>query len=442
MLPESLKSLVRFSFIGIGDLLWARESRSTPASIALEQYINGRIAFDLLVQEQAKPHHIPKQATLSFSGKLENGDQVVVKGMMTENRIIKTQSGDEKLQGYILAPGYVEIVHGDVATDAFQTATCELINLPLLGHGPVEIVLPEATVKLSEVDDYKFIRQVMSALKSTGILCKMEINFKTPATESEIDDLISSLCGLLSLSQRTHVWCVSKKLQGSNGEKWLYQEPIFPYFRPSRPLIPVDHLGEFITRSLDNYKKECTKWNLGLAQDYYLQSMVLLSAWPQALGFFTALETLKQAYIQQNGTSIERYVSEGKFKKRDISDKVLSLLCDEFPEFAYLRDNKEVAEIDTIKSKVGELNRRAYKTILKKMFAQLNLQVSEDELSRLVKFRNDIIHRGMPKDNSDSEAFENGLHFASLVEKVLLAILDYHGTVEYYHQGISVVSQR
>lgn len=439
MLPESLKSIVRSSFVGTGDLLWARDSRSTPASIVLEQYINGRIACDLLVQEEAKPHHVPNHATLSFSGKLENGDQVVIKGMRTENRIIKMQSGDEKLQGYVLAPGYVEIVHGDVATGPFQTATCELINLPLLGHGPVEVVLPEATVKLSEVDDYMFIKRVMSALKSTGILCKMEINFKTPATESEIDDLISLLCGLLSLSQRTHVWCVSKKLQGSNGEKWLYQEPIFPYFRPSRPLIPVGHLGEFITHSLGNYKKEYKKWNLGLAQDYYLQSMVLLSTWPQALGFFTALETLKQAYIQQNGSSIERYVSEGKFKKHDISDKVLSLLYAEFPEFAHLRDSKEVAEIDTIKSKVGELNRRAYKTILKKMFAQIDLQIAEDELARLVKFRNDIIHRGMPKGASYDKAFENSLYFASLVEKVFLAILDYPGPVEYYHQGISLI---
>lgn len=436
MLPESLKSIVRSSFAAAGDLLRERESQSTSASILLDQYVNGRIAFDLLIQEQAKPHRIPKRAASSFLGKLENGDQVIVKGMMTENRIIKKQSGEEKLQGYVLSPGYVEIVHGDVATDAFQTATCELINLPLLGHGPVEIVLPEATVKLSEVDDYKFIRQVMSALKSTGILCKMEISFNTPATDSEIDDLISSLCGLLSLSQRTHVWCVSKKLQGSNGEKWLYQEPIFPYFRPSRPLIPVDHLGEFITRLLDNYKKEYTKCNLGLVQDYYLQSMVLLSAWPQALGFFTALETLKQAHIHQSGASIERYVSEGKFKKQDISDKVVTLLCNELPEFAHLHDNKQDAEIDTIKSKVGELNRRAYKTILKKMFAQLNLQVPEDELSRLVKFRNDIIHRGMPKDNSYGEAFENGLLFASLVEKVMLAILDYHGVLEYYHEGI------
>jgi hypothetical protein len=228
-------------------------------------------------------------------------------------------------------------------------------------------------------------------------------------------------------------------VQGSHGEKWRYQEPLFTYFRPSRPLIPVDHLGEFITRSLGNYKKEYARWNLGLAQDYYLQSMVLLSAWPQALGFFTALETFKQAYIQQNGASIERYVSEGKFKKHDISDKVLSLLYAEFPEFAHLRDNKEVAEIDTIKSKVGELNRRPYKTILKKMFAQLNLQVVEDELARLVKFRNDIIHRGMPKDDSYDKAFENSLHFASLVEKVFLAILDHPGPVEYYHQGVSLI---
>lgn len=439
MLPESMKSIVRSSFVAVGDLLWARESRSTAASITLEQYVNGRVAFDLLIQEQAKPHRILKQATLSFSGKLENGDQVIVKGMMTENRIIKTQSGDEKLQGYVLAPGYVEIIHGDVATGAFQTATCELINLPLLGRGPVEIGLPEATVMLSEVDDYKFIRQVMSALKSTGILCKLEITFKTPATESEIDDLVALLCGLLSLSQRTHVWCVSRKLQGSHGEKWRYQEPIFPYFRPSRPLIPVDHLGEFITHSLDNYKKEYTRWNLGLAQDYYLQSMVLLSAWPQALGFFTALETLKQAYIQQSGASIERYVTGNKFKQHDITDKVLSLLYDEFSEFARLRDNNEVAEIDTIKSKVGEFNRRAYKTILKRMFAQLGFQVAEDELSRLVKFRNDIIHRGMPKDASYDKAFENSLHFASLVEKVLLAILDYQSPVEYYHQGVSLI---
>lgn len=93
-------------------------------------------------------------------------------------------------------------------------------------------------------------------------------------------------------------------------------------------------------------------------------------------------------------------------------------------------------EIDALKSKVGEPNRRAYKIILKKLFDHLKLQVSEDELSRLVKFRNDIIHRGMPRGDSLSESFEDSLQFASLVEKVLLAILDYHGTVEYYHEGI------
>jgi hypothetical protein len=125
---------------------------------------------------------------------------------------------------------------------------------------------------------------------------------------------------------------------------------------------------------------------------------------------------------------------------------VLDILSQEFLEYAKLmetdkddqetRQNKKM-EVQTIKSKVGELNRRAYKLLLKKMFNNINLEINDEELNSLVSLRNDIIHKGTPRDGNDPHIYTGSYLFGSLIEKVFLALLGYQGDKEYYHEGIT-----
>ncbi|TET24469.1 MAG: hypothetical protein E3J73_08210 [Candidatus Bathyarchaeum sp.] len=190
---------------------------------------------------------------------------------------------------------------------------------------------------------------------------------------------------------------------------------------------------------------------MGEAQEHYIQSMQIYSMWSQSLGFFTALETLKAAFLRKpERKNFEHYVSKGRFQKKKISAKVIHILCENFEEFRELLGNGQNEELDdeqkatkelekqTLKSKVGELNRRAYKLILRSMFEELQVTVEDNDLKQLVDLRNRIIHYGSPdyeKGISPSNAGEAVSKFCGLLlERSLLAILGYEGDFNRYDQ--------
>lgn len=144
-------------------------------------------------------------------------------------------------------------------------------------------------------------------------------------------------------------------------------------------------------------------------------------------------------------------MKSGEFKKEKVHRDIIGFLQGKFTEFDDIftdnpgdddtRKRQKETERSVIKSRIGEINRRGYRLILEGMFHFLSVDVDNDDLTSLVKFRNQIIHNGIPdyKDDPDMrQAARNVTSFCDIVEKVLLAILGYEGKVELYSQSLII----
>ena len=445
-MDKSLDSLSRKTFNGTGFLTSAQGSVKLACAVKLSQLFNGRIAFEIDIEGKNRTRRGKRE--FDFFGTLSDGRQLNVKGLIVETIVHHLHNGSATWKGFLNNPGYFEISTLANSLD-FVRVSCEVTNVPLYGFGPIEINVSSDKIVLYGVPDYNNSRHLMSALKTGGILSNIDIVFSHPKVEEEADRYIRKICGLLTLSQRAHVWHTEYHMKNASGVtvKSHYEEPVFVYSRPSRPLIPVESLESFVRTSLDNYEIAFSEWNLGEAQDFYIQAMSLTSAWSISLGFFTTLEALKNAFLHQPGREIpESYVPPQKFNAKSIFETLcasydeLKVLADDEKDTSQQKNDKQ-AERENIKSKIVDINRRAYKSILRNMFQKLGMTVDNKDLKNLVDLRNQIIHSGSPNYEKgpwkiSKEAFQWACKFGGLVERTFLAILHYNGEFEPYDQSV------
>ena len=452
-MAESWNGLLLKSFIGKGNLMCEQQPANTIAgTIWLAQLFNGRIAFEIQVQEELGNYlHRPRCEWCDFDGQLDDGRHLAITKLRVETSNHNPSNTLTTLEGFVYRPGCVEITAPGIKSTSVENLSCEVTNLSLYQRGEVAIASQHAQVVIHRIPDYTKIRRLMSGIRTGAILSQVDIAFPQPVAEEESDTFVHLLCGLLSFAQRSHVGPVAWHIKDTKGvvSKSRYEEPVFYYSRPSRPLIPIEALAEFVETTIGPYEKKYQAWNLGEAQDYYLQSLSLQSAWSQSLGFFNALETLKSAFLQQLGNeTLELHVLRDQFHKKGIVNKVVDLLADNFDEFKKLMPdandtvqltNEKEVELQAIKSKIGEISRRAYKPILRKMFQELKVEIPDQTLNDLVNLRNQIIHSGSPnyekgpwKDSA--QAWQSVQTFAGVLEKTILAILEYQGKFEAYDQ--------
>lgn len=177
--------------------------------------------------------------------------------------------------------------------------------------------------------------------------------------------------------------------------------------------------------------------------------MSLRFAWSRAVEFFTALETLKNAFLQQPGRAkLARLVPKGGFRKEDIVNQVIEFLDDKLEIFKDLPDEDDRQALEeSLKNRVGSLNQRAYKLILRDMFRELEVPFDDYELKWFVELRNQIIHRGSPDyrkgpwKNDLEAASKWAARFTGLVERTILKIIDYRGDFEPYDQVVRPVGE-
>ena len=391
-MDEQWDGLSRETFTGTGSLTCRRANFTLPSSIRLVQLFNGRIWFEISTQERNDTFSPFKIRSCEFAGTLDDGRVLTVKGIEDFGRKFSPFGNDLVMSGF-LPVGYFEIAQPEHPEEpSFRKIYCDLTNLPLDGRGPIQVASKQAQIQLEQLPDYEHVLQLMKALRIGGVLCRIGITFSKPVTERRREEFTRDLCDLLSLAERSYVWCVSQHWENADGVivRSRYEEPKFHYSKFPRSLISTGNLTLFIQDTIDNYEMQRSTWKLFWALDYYLQTMSLNSAWSQALGFFTALETLKQAFLDQSG-------------------------------------RKE---------------RPAYKIILKEMFRELKMEVGDDELKQLVELRNQIIHTGSPDFakgpwNDATSAFRRACEFGGLVERTILTILKYQGKFEPYDQSFS-----
>ncbi len=429
---HSRDNLTWRSISGSGYLMLNQKSK-VQCDIQLFQLLNGRLLAQAYIEETPRNLSRAQNIICKFTGSTDDGRRLTVTNIDVSKLILHHRNDGLTLEGFVCYPECIEVINPGNATVVVQEAICELSNFHLYGHlGSVAGEVEKAQIQLDRLHDYECTTHLMQSLKISGVLGELRISLPQKKSEEWIDELVTDLCDLLSIAQRTWVRPVSMHWidKDEHAVKSRYLETPFPHSKATYPLIPIGSLSSFIQSSFGSYKSQYEKWRLGQAQEHYLQALSSNTAWPQSIGFYTALETIKAAFFGQDGMSgKEYYAPEGK----GFIDKVITFLEENFEVFKSLNDGEK----RSLRGRIGNLNQRAYKWQLITLFEKLDIDVGDEELRALMHLRNQLIHRGYPDYEtqgweSPSEAFRLASKCGSVVERLILAILGYEGESKLY----------
>lgn len=340
------------------------------------------------------------QSATRRRGKEPGGGPVAIKCELSNFRVgsiiypVKIQIDDYSLEvGRLTWPGWAEI---DEHSNAYQHAT---------------------------ISSYVLIEDISVEEQDKAIECLHRIG------------------SLLSIAGRGHVFCAARHRFDAE-ERWSdsqFSEPVFTARGWLRPLIPARALGEFLTAAYPHLSTRYQSLELGGVIDHYLQALTLHSVWPLSLGIFTAMETLKAAFLRPAEKSEAQFwiVPADFDANKSALDDLIAVLASHFRGF----DNLSSAEKESLKVQLRALNRRSYKYQLQIMLDQLGVSYSRKELQAFIDIRNRIIHQGVPiPGDIPADEYEHGTTqgwrriqaAASLFERALLAVLSYTGLCELF----------
>jgi hypothetical protein len=159
------------------------------------------------------------------------------------------------------------------------------------------------------------------------------------------------------------------------------------------------------------------------------------------------MESLKTAFFSQNMTDENESYKYWVVPPRDfetnqeVVQEVIEVLNKHFPRFGKLTQNEKKSLDAQIRN---GLNRRSYKTQLKRMLELLGVEYESSELQFFVDTRNRLIHEGAPVpastplneyDQRITAAWQHVINAVSLFERALLAFLNYGGPCELFNSG-------
>jgi hypothetical protein len=396
-MTESWKPLSRVILKGTG-VVACEHGREFPCRLEAAQLYNGRVLVQATVDGESSQVKDWAQGCQRFriSATLDDGRELGATDVYWTNcRLLAPDYADSVLEGFVGRPGCLEVRNPGHRPSVAQSVTYELTNALLDRQvGPLELGEPGTTVTLKPSRDHRWVRRRMEALKTSGVLSSIRLEAGGPRPVEELEDAADALCELLTLVHRSPVAIVGEHWDDpeSPGRLHRYREPPFMDAPPLRPLVPSQQLGRFLELTYDSYLKKWQVWDLPNAIDHYVQAHVLRSAWAQAIGFFTAMETLKHAFLARPTRSAH--------------------------------------------------DARGYANVVKRMIKELEIPADEYDVESLIELRNKIIHRGSPGSRKtywedETEAFRLVGQFGGLVESMILAILGYHGEFERYDQVLS-----
>lgn len=290
-----------------------------------------------------------------------------------------------------------------------------------------------------------------NAYKHMRITSYLQVREVPAVEEHRALESVRGMLQLLSIAQRRYVLSTAQHKYRTD-EQWLesqFHEPAFTSRGWPRPLIPVESLESFLTAAYPNLTAKYQSLELGNVIDHYLQALTLRSVWPSSLGVFTAMETLRAAFFRQSTDIKDRefqyWIVPGDTSSREpwllpgtvVEDlfRVLKSHCSRF-------DGLRRPERQSLRAQLRGLNRRSYKTQLRRMLNQFGVEYAEKELQPFIDIRNRIIHYGTPAPATTSvthyrqratRASQHISNATSLFERTLLAALGYEGPRELFN---------
>jgi hypothetical protein len=156
-----------------------------------------------------------------------------------------------------------------------------------------------------------------------------------------------------------------------------------------------NELAAFVEQALPSYLSRRSDWQLDSIIEAHLASkheskFLELSG----VNIVVVLEMIKDLFLRQPDCPVnELIVSEKAFKrlKKDVQGYIAAL-----PESCEQSDQQQelIQNLNLIREKVPELNRRSFRGILEALCVYLGLEAQSD-LKQVINSRNHLVHRGL-----------------------------------------------
>jgi len=399
------------------------------ANIQLECVLN-EPSKDLLILTERKPSHL--------LGKIANGmDVEVLLDRVGAYSSSLTSSGEMYLC-YLAQNLSVSVPH---SSDLVRKLRFGLTNFELPVH-KVTLQVPRRDVIVERVQGYKERSELVKSLRGIDVLSELSIEIYPDEELEEIKELADNLCCLFSLARGIKINWIYYQAFDERGDivgKYQRNVVVKPYspFRLIARGRPHD-LKEFVEQTYPSFRKLKDRW----LKDCCPQQ-------PNSWWFCQAVDALADAKLEQDflelrGLKLASLLEFIRSIYLEDTDKKYIVPKDEFERNyrGLKRDVKQVLKSyfpeQTAKmcSHVQGFKWTTFRQTVREMTEELGLSVSKDERDKLVKYRNNLVHRmsffdedeETSKDKrTEEDAFQAYRFMMSFVEKLLLAVLRYQG---------------
>lgn len=417
-------------------ILTLLDNRTAQCSFEVGQLKAGKVI--LVCDFSSPPPYFPISSAQSFTGVTDESLRISTAGQIIEINDLTNDFID--LSNIRLAFYVSEIAVQIIADKPVRQVQFGVTNLIL--DKPLTLTLQDATrtatLSMQPVDEHKRVMRRVETLRAIEVTCEVHIPLSEKEEAKVLEDIMNNLCCLLSVAQGTKIqWIYS--FQYDETGTLLFKQHDSKVTKACGPLslIPIREIKPFLEKTYNSYVTNREKYKLAQRLiDAYLDA--------KAETDYLQMRGIKLAVVMEMLKDVLLHVSEvaqgGEF-----------ILAEEtFLEFRTRIENPlrdllsnmgvDGSDQDAIFSKIGELNRRSFRPILKSFFRVIGLELSKRDLDLFIECRNSLVHTGRffsemaspevlkkYKVSFDSIGRDEYYFLVSVLDKAYLKLLGYNG---------------
>lgn len=309
--------------------------------------------------------------------------------------------------------------------------------------GSCHLVLPlriitsrgEVGLELKRVRDYQDISRRLTVLNGIEVTC--EVVFDNTHDLDEKEEVVDNLCYVLSVASGHKVQWILWKMLSENDQVVSSKHAS----RVTKPYSPLDVISEreadeiqaFIQNVYPVFENKLDVYKLkqGLIDSYLDAKAEGDYLEVRGAKLVVALELLKNIFLQLPSSPINELILD---EEHFIS---VSTLVKDILREKLIKDGAESQQRCEVYSKIQELNRSSFRSVLEQICMMVNLQVDEKDMDLVIRSRNSLVHTGYfifeTLSSEEKEQYklkmvwDEYLFLVAFLDKLILKLLGYSG---------------
>lgn len=290
------------------------------------------------------------------------------------------------------------------------------------------VFLDNMEIIFRPVPGYGSIEKALKANKDTRITATMEFSIENMESEMIAKEKAEIILKILSFAKGTKVnWIYYNVYTANRIIAVDFQNRITKRYSSFVVLneIPDVSLVSFLECAYSSYSNKCDKWRINKIIDAICDSKQegdFLEN--RALKSVAVLESLNSSF--QNNYATGHIIDPNRFeeKEKDLQEGINEVLM-------RVLEISDKTKINGISGKIKGMNRKSFRNSIKEMHIILNIKPNKDQINHVVIIRNSLVHSLTFQNEIRKSDFEKYKIILSLNDRIVLAILGYHGS--YYN---------